>query len=137
VNADSTKTGKRSAFMKVWSRGLGKTELLVDLRYFEARKDANSNNVSIIGNITDPVNWEFRATLEPVDVAGFIKFAFKLCVIELVLKNMYRYIVYFFKRNQYKYKDHANLEERVRTSYDRMMRGRNSPTHLRSTGTDR
>ena len=123
--------------MKVWSRGLGKTELLVDLRYFEARKETNSDNVFIIGNITDPVNWEFRATLEPVDVAGFIKFAFKLCVIELVLKNMYRYIVYFFKRNQYKYKDHANLEERVRASYDRMMRGRNSPTHLRSTGTDR
>ena len=123
--------------MKVWSRGLGKTELLVDLRYFEARKDANSDNVSIIGNITDPVNWEFRATLEPVDVAGFIKFAFKLCVIELVLKNMYRYIVYLFKRNQYKYKDHANLEERVRASYDRMMRGRSRPTHLRNTGTDR
>jgi len=123
--------------MKVWSRGLGKTELLVDLRYFEARKDANSDNVSIIGNITDPVNWEFRATLEPVDVAGFIKFALKLCVIELVLKNIYRYIVYLFKRNQYKYKDHANLEERVRASYDRMMRGRNRPTYLRTTGTDR
>ena len=123
--------------MKVWSRGLGKTELLVDLRYFEARKDANSDNVSIIGNITDPVNWEFKATLEPVDVAGFIKFAFKLCVIELVLKNMYRYIVYFFKRNQYKYKDHANLEERVRASYDRMIGGRKSPTYLRSIGTDR
>ena len=123
--------------MKVWSRGLGKTELLVDLRYFEARKDANSDNVSIIGTITDPVNWEFKATLEPVDVAGFIKFAFKLCIMKLVLMNIYRYVIYLFKRNQYKYKDHANLEERVRTSYDRMMRGRNTPTHLRSIGTDR
>ena len=60
--------------MKGWSRGLRKTELLVDLRYFEARKDADSDNVSVIGNITDPVNWEFKATLEPMDVAGFIKF---------------------------------------------------------------
>ena len=122
--------------MKVWSRGLGKTELLVDLRYFEARRDAHSDNVFIIGNITDPVNWEFKATLEPIDVAGFIKFAFKLSVIKLVLMNIYRYIVYLFKRNQYQYKDHANLEERVTASYDRMMRGRTSPTHLRPTGTD-
>jgi hypothetical protein len=123
--------------MKIWSRGLGKTELLVDLRYFEARKDANSDNVFIIGNITDPVNWEFKATLEPVDVAGFIKFAFKLCIIELVLKNIYRYVGYLFKRNEFKYQDHANLEERVTASYDRMLRGRTSPEHLRSTGTGR
>ena len=121
--------------MKVWSRGLGKTELLVDLRYFEARKDASSDNVAIIGNITDPVNWEFKATLEPQDVAGFIKFAFKWCVIKLVLMNLYRYIVYLYKRNQYQYEDHANLEERVTASYDRMMSGRKSPTHLRRTGT--
>ena len=97
--------------MKVWSRGLGKTELKVDLRYFEATKDPNSDNVFIIGNITDPVNWEFKATLEPIDVAGFIKFAFKLSVIKLVLMNIYRYIVYLFKRNQYQYEDHAKLEE--------------------------
>jgi len=123
--------------MKVWSRGLGKTELRVDLRYWEALKDPDGDNVFIIGNITDPVNWEFKATLEPMDVAGFIKFAFKLCIIELVLKNLYSYVVYLFTRKQYKYEDHANLAERVQTSYDRMMRGRSRPTHLWSTGTDR
>jgi len=54
--------------MKVWSRGLGKTELLIDLTYFEARKDANSDNVSIIGNITDPVNWEIEIPLKKIPI---------------------------------------------------------------------
>jgi hypothetical protein len=117
--------------MKVWSRGLGKTELLIDLRYYEAKKDPNSANVFIIGNITDPVNWEFKITLEPVDIEGFLKFAFKPSLIWIVLKNLYRGIGYFFKRNQYKYEDHANLEEKVLNAYDRMIKGRDRPTHLR------
>ena len=122
--------------MKVWSRGLGKVELLVDCRYYEARKDPNSANVFIIGTITDPVNWEFKATLEPEDIPGFMKLVFNWCLIKLVLKNMYRYIIYYFKRDQYRDPDYDHLEEKVTASYNRMMNGRTSPAYLQSTGSD-
>ena len=77
---DTNQQLKRSHEMKVWSKGLGKTELLADCRYYEVAKDPESENVFIIGNITNPVNWEFRAILEPEDVPGFMKLVFNGCM---------------------------------------------------------
>ncbi len=118
--------------MKVWSKGLGKTELLADCRYYEVRKDPDSDNVFVIGNLTDPVNWEFKAILEPEDIPGFMKLAFNTCMLKLVLKNVHRYIVYLFNRGEYRDKNNENLEEKVNTAYDRMMRGRRRPSHLQA-----
>jgi len=119
--------------MKLWSRGLGKTELLVDCRYYEAKKDPdNENNVVIFGNITDPVNWELKITLEPEDIPGFMKIALHLCTINLVFKNIYRYVVYLFRRDQYRDPQYDNLETKVTTAYNQMMKGRRGTTRIRS-----
>ena len=118
--------------MKVWSKGLGKTELLADCRYYEVAKDPDSDNVYIVGNITDPVNWEFRAIIEPEDIPGFMKLALNGCMLKLVIKNMYRYIVYLFQKNRYRDPHHDNLEEKVTAAYNRMMKGRIRPGHLRA-----
>jgi hypothetical protein len=118
--------------MKVWSKGLGKTELLADCRYYEVAKDPDSDNVFIIGNITDPVNWEFRAILEPEDVPGFMKLVFNGCMLKLIFKNMHRYIIYLVNRRKYQDPSHENLEEKVASAYDRMMKGRSRPEHLKA-----
>ena len=118
--------------MKVWSKGLGKTELFADCRYYEVSKDPDSDQVCIIGNITDPVNWEFRAVIGPEDIPGFMKLGLNLNVLKLLLKNMHRYIGYLLNRNQYKDPSHENLEEKVATAYERMMKGRSRPDHLRA-----
>ena len=117
--------------MKVWSKGLGKTELIADCRYYEIRKDADSDNVFVIGNLTDPVNWEFKAIIEPEDVPGLLKLAINVDIIKLVIKNFHRYVIYLFNREKYRDPNHENLEEKVNLAYNRMMQGRNRPTHLR------
>ena len=45
--------------MKLWSRGLGKTEINMDLRYYKLVKDEETGGVTIIGNMQSPVTWEF------------------------------------------------------------------------------
>ena len=119
--------------MKVWSKGLGKTELLADCRYYEVVKDPHSENVLVVGNITDPVNWEFRAIIEPEDIPGFVKLALNPAMLGLVIKNLYRYITYLFNRKRYKDPNSECLEEKVTAAYDRMMNGRKRPSHLRVT----
>ncbi len=118
--------------MKVWSKGLGKTELLADCRYYEVVKDPESDNVFVIGNITDPVTWEFKAILEPEDIPGFVKLALNTAMLKLVVKNLYRYVIYLFNRDKYKDPNHDSLEEKVNTAYNRMMRGRTRPSHLKA-----
>lgn len=73
--------------MKLWSRGLGKTELNMDFRYYKVKKDLYSDNVFIIGKITDPVDWEFKITLGPEDIPGMTKIFFNFGVIKLLIKN--------------------------------------------------
>ncbi len=118
--------------MKLWSRGLGKTELKLDCRYYEVRKDPNGKDVIIIGNITDPVNWEFRAIVEPEDIAGMMKLFFTMPLIKLVLKNIYQYVLYLINKEKFVDPDRENLEENVMKAYDQMMNGRRRPTHLRT-----
>ncbi len=118
--------------MKLWSRGLGKTELKMDCRYYEVKKDPNSKDVLIIGNITDPVNWEFRAIIEPEDIPGMMKLFFNMSLIKLVVLNLYRYVIYLFNKDKYIDPDRENLEQNVMGAYDQMMNGRRRPSHLRT-----
>ena len=110
--------------MKLWSRGLGRTELNMDFRYYMAKGDPETEDVLIIGNITDPVQWEFKITLGPEDIPGMTKIFFNFCVIKLVIKNLYKYVIYLFNRRKYVEAAGANLEEKVEAAYVQMMRGR-------------
>lgn len=107
--------------MKMWSRGLGRTELKMDCRYYTVKNDPESENVYIIGKITDPVNWEFRVTLEPEDIPGLVKMFMNYCVIKLTFKNLYKYVIYLFNRRKYAKAAGADLEAKVNAAYAQMM----------------
>ncbi len=118
--------------MKLWSRGLGKTELNMDFRYYKVRKDPESDNVFIIGKITDPVDWEFKITIDPEDIPGMMKIFFNFGVIKLVIKNLYRYVVYLFNRRKYLEAAGLDIEEKVNDAYTSMMNGRKRRTLSRT-----
>jgi len=98
----------------------------MDCRYYKVNYDPQTENVYIIGTITDPVNWEFRVTLQPDDIPGMMKLFFHTCVIKLLLKNFYKYIVYWLDRRKFAEAAGYNLEEKVDAAYRLMMsQGRN------------
>ncbi|MFP4474604.1 MAG: hypothetical protein ACLFOY_03535 [Desulfatibacillaceae bacterium] len=107
--------------MKLWSRGLGRTELTMDFRSYKVVKDPETGNVCIIGNIKDPVNWEFRIVMEPEDIPGFMKILFNISVLTLGVKNAHRYLSFLFGREKFD-EGHEGLEEKVNTAYQQMMR---------------
>jgi hypothetical protein len=110
--------------MKLWSRGLGKTEVLMDFRYYKTVKDPESENVFIVGSMQDPVNWEFRITLTPEDVPGMIKTFFNFSIIRLLIKNIPRYFIYLWNRKKFMENDASDLEKRVNDAYEQVMYGR-------------
>jgi hypothetical protein len=117
--------------MKMWSRGLGRTELKMDCRYYTVKNDPVGENVYIIGKITDPVNWEFRVTLEPEDIPGLVKMFMNYCVIKLTFKNLYKYFIYLFNRSKYVKAAGADLEAKVDAAYSQMMTTRQPPSRGR------
>ena len=106
--------------MKLWSRGLGRTEVSMDFRYYTVVKDKEDGSVCILGNMRDPVNWEFRIVMEPEDIAGFMKMAFHWSIIWLVIKNAFKYFIYLFNRK--KFEEEGDLEQKVLSAYDTLMR---------------
>jgi hypothetical protein len=63
--------------MKVWSKGLGKTELVLDFDGYTVEwndKDAQQQ-IHIKGVIRDPVVWDFRITVTKEDLPGLLRLA--------------------------------------------------------------
>ena len=116
--------------MKVWSKGLGKTELRADCRYYLVKSGADDGTVYLIGKITDPVDWEFCVTMEPEDVAGLLKLGLTYPMLRLFMKNLYRYFVYLVSRRKYAEAIDTNLEENVDAAYARLMDGRSGRRRL-------
>jgi hypothetical protein len=110
--------------MKLWSRGLGRTEVLMDFRYYKTIKDPESDDIFVIGSMRDPVNWEFRITFGPEDVPGLIKMFCNFAMIKLVAKNIHKYLVYLFNRKKYAEPGGLDLEKKVNDAYEQVMYGR-------------
>ncbi len=108
--------------MKLWSRGLGRTEVSMDFRYYKVVKDPETSNVCIVGSMRDPVNWEFRVMMEPEDIGGFAKMFFNWSMLWLVFTNAFRYIEYLFNRKNYVEDESDPIEEKVFRAYDTMTR---------------
>ena len=109
--------------MKLWSRGLGTTELDMDFRCYKVMKDPNSKEVWICGQITDPVNWEFKMKLYPEDLGGLIKVFLSGSILWLGAKNCWRYFEYFFNKKKYiQYKDGIDIVDKVNKAYEQMHR---------------
>ncbi|MCP4199820.1 MAG: hypothetical protein GY762_21965 [Proteobacteria bacterium] len=106
--------------MKLWSRGLGKTEIDMDLRYYKIVEDAETGGLTMIGNMQSPVTWEFTIKLEPDDIAGVIKLALNVPLLKFAAKNLYRYPLYLKNRKDFVLEDDEHLEERVMAVYKKM-----------------
>lgn len=74
--------------MRIWSRGLGKRELVMDLTKCEITRDGD--RYILKGTVVEPVNWEFRITMEPGDVPGLMRTAMTPGFVVLGLKWLWR-----------------------------------------------
>ena len=118
--------------MKLWSRGLGKTEVYMDFRQYHTIKDPDSGQLLIIGKMQDPVDWEFKITLQPEDMGGIVKMALNRHMIFFVLRNLHQYIVYLFKRKSFQ-DNGTEMADKVNSAYDQVMKGRPRPQRNRLT----
>ena len=116
--------------MKLWSRGLGKTEVYMDFRHYHTIKDPDSGQVLIIGKMLDPVDWEFKITLQPEDIGGIVKMALNRHMIFFVLRNLHQYLIYLFQRKKFK-DSSSDMAAKVNTAYDQVMKVRSRPQHNR------
>ena len=107
--------------MKLWSKGLGRTEVTMDFRYYKLIKDKNSGDLIVIGNMQDPVTWEFTMKMEPEDMAGILKLFFNFSFLWFAIKNLFRYPLYLINRKKFVPEGHENLEEHVLASYAKSM----------------
>ncbi|MCU0599091.1 MAG: hypothetical protein MUE70_07545 [Desulfobacterales bacterium] len=110
--------------MKLWSRGLGRTEVFMDFRYYKTMKDPEGDQIFIIGSMQDPVNWEFRITFTPEDVPGLIKTFFNFSLVKLLIKNIPRYFIYLWNHKKFIDKESLDIEKKVNDAYEQVMFGR-------------
>jgi len=88
------------------------------------RQDRETGAIIIYGNVKEPVDWEFKGTIYPEDIAGIMKLFMNRFVLKLVLKNIRRYVVHVWKTRSRIERDDT-LEERVNSAYEQIMsRGR-------------
>lgn len=85
--------------MKVWSKGLGNIELVLDFENYrvETENQDGQEKVHIKGIITDPVFWDFRITMDRSDIPGLLHVAINRLMIMLFIKNLKLTIVSAFK----------------------------------------
>jgi len=80
--------------MKLWSRGLGKQQLKMDLMRYEITQEGEE--IVISGRIVEPVNWDFWIRFNEDDVPGLIRVAKNRKLIRMVLRRYLRKIGRFF-----------------------------------------
>jgi hypothetical protein len=107
--------------MKLWSRGLGTTEITMDFREYKIEKEPGTDNVIVFGTMKDPVNWEFKITMTPEDIPGFIKMLMNISVLRLGLNNAHKYFSYLWNRKRFEDPEGGNLAEKVNSAYESMM----------------
>ncbi|MEW5946234.1 MAG: hypothetical protein AB1742_08555 [bacterium] len=76
--------------MRVWSKGLGNIELILDFeKYRVERENSGSEEKFFIkGMITDPVVWDFRITMTREDIPGLLHIALNQNIMLMFLKNL-------------------------------------------------
>ena len=82
--------------MRMWSKGLGKMELVVDFRNYKVV--AEEDEAVIKGITNEPVKWEFTARIGKDDIPGLLNIAFKPKTMFYIIKNMSRVIQFFLEK---------------------------------------
>ena len=108
--------------MEMWSKGLGRTELVMDMSRCKIIKDPNSDNLIIYGNITDPVDWEFKLTIRPEDFPGTIKLVLNFGVIKHFLKHIVKTLLALMGVGHSSGKPEEGLVEKVDLAYQQIMK---------------
>ncbi len=119
--------------MKLWSRGLGKTEIYMDFRYYRLLRDpGDKKNVMLIGKMQDPVTWEFMITIQPEDIAGVMKAVFTFPMMIFIVRNLHQYLLYLFNRKKFS-EGSGDLVTKVNDAYAQVM----NPGGMRQRGRER
>ena len=76
--------------MKVWSKGLGKRELVMDFDEHRVERETKDGveYYYIKGVITDPVYWDFAITMTKKDIPGLIHIALNRKILWMFIKNI-------------------------------------------------
>ncbi len=108
--------------MEMWSKGLGRTELAMDMSRCKIVKDPNSDNLIVYGNIADPVDWEFKITVRPEDFPGTIKLMLSFGVIKHFLKHIVKTLLALVGINNSGGTPEKGLVEKVDLAYQQTMK---------------
>jgi len=75
--------------MKIWSKGLGKMELVMDFEkiYVEREDTDEGEHIYIKGTIKDPVIWDFRITMTEDDIPGLLNVALDKKILAMFIKR--------------------------------------------------
>ena len=117
--------------MKLWSKGLGRTELEMDFRCYEVVGEKRSNGngssgegiVGVYGTITTPVNWDFRVEFGPEDVPGLIRIALTRPFLMLILKNLWGYVSFLKNRDKFRQGKRDEVIAKVKKTHATMVMG--------------
>ncbi|MCL5886510.1 MAG: hypothetical protein M1280_05685 [Actinobacteria bacterium] len=104
--------------MKLWSRGLGRRELIMDFTHYAIR-GSEDGGIEIFGVTEQPVSWEFRVHIEQEDIPGLVNVALSRPVRRMVIRRIFTAIATIWKRRHFKVPE--GLEERVRTAHSHVM----------------
>ncbi len=74
--------------MRLRSRGLGRKELVMDFREYDAIREGDE--LVIVGTIRDPVNWDFSIRMCEDDVPGFTRLLLRKPMLRLLLRSIFR-----------------------------------------------
>lgn len=107
--------------MEMWSKGLGRTELGMNPNLCEISKDPNSENLIVYGNVTEPVDWEFKITIRPEDLPGIIKLSLSFPVIKHFIKHLFRTLLSLTFGKNKNGKPQEGLIENVNLAYEQIM----------------
>ncbi len=107
--------------MKMWSKGLGRTELSMNPDQCRIVKEKGTENLVVYGNVADPVDWEFKITIRPEDFPGFIKMVVSYTVIIHFLKHLVRTTLSLIGFGEEKRGPDENLIETVDLAYEQIM----------------
>ncbi len=104
--------------MKLWSRGLGRRELIMDFTHYAIR-GSDDGGIEIFGVTEQPVSWEFRVHIEQEDIPGLVNVALSKPVRRMVMRKMFTAIATVWRRRHFKVPE--GLEERVKTAHSHVM----------------
>ncbi len=81
--------------MKVWSKGLGKVELVFELEKYWVEKEEDEDGemtYCVKGTIDEPVMWEFVITMTKEDIPGLMMMALNWKILAIFLDNPMSFI---------------------------------------------